>query len=454
MQIVAAVGLSDLVVRETRRRVGEGIAGRVADDAEPLLLVGTIGDERFPIRGERPEIPSSVCAPIMAEGRVLGVLNVNSVPTNDPFDQPEVRSVASWARQIGPAIDRSRQLQQVRGRSFELSVRGSIESIATSKEDLVTRLRRVATRATELLNVDACAIWLHEPKTERLVLRALGGSSSTTMDALSTPIGVGLVGWVAKNRRPLVLRNSPDDPSDVEALRVACAAVPIRHHTDLVGVLTVEWTSGMAMDPNRLALVSTVAGVIGEQVGTSRLQASSEHMVTMLSALSELGVAFGAARERRSLARLVAFTAATVLESDVATVRILREEVAPGSSDADAFEVLASHGASSPTPDDPLSQLEDRVAREVVARRAGVTDVELPAKEATRCSPPNVRALDPMMSDDDESRVVVVSRRGTRGSRMYRNLSLSEIAARLGDYAAAAALRFSHGGGSSRESDQ
>lgn len=447
LRIVAAVGLSDLVVRETRQRVGEGIAGRVADDAEPLLLVGTIGDERFPVRGERPEIPSAVCAPIMAEGRVLGVLNVNSEPTHEPFDQPEVHRLATWARQVGPAIDRSRQLQQVRGRSFELSVRGAIESIASSGEDLITRLRRVAARATELLNVDSCAIWLHEPKTERLVLRALGGASAA-MDALSTPLGVGLVGWVAKNRRPLVLRHSPDDPSDIEALRVACAAVPIRHHTDLVGVLTVESTSGTAMDQTRLALLATVAGVVGEQVGSSRAQASSEHMVTMLSALSELGVAFGAARERRSLGRLVAFTAATVLESDVSTVRLLREGVLPGASDVESYDLLASHGAQPAGPDDPLTELEERVAREVLARRAGVTDADFPAREAASLlTRSNVAALlaTPLMSEDDELLGVVVVYRvaDTRSRDVPYGEPEREIAARLGDYAAAAAQRFS-----------
>jgi GAF domain-containing protein len=207
--------------------------------------------------------------------------------------------------------------------------------------------------------------------------------------------------------------------------------------------------------------VSTVANVVGEQVGASRAQATSEHMVTMLSALSELGVAFGAARERRGLARLVAFTAATVLESDVATVRLAREGVPPGASEAESYELLAAHGATPAGPDDPLAELEDRVAREVIARRVGVTDQELPAREgASLLTRSNVAALlgIPMMSDDNEILGVVVVYRvaDARGRDVPYGDPEREIAARLADYAASAAHRFSprgSRGGSSSESD-
>jgi GAF domain-containing protein len=447
LRIVAAVGLSDLVVQETRQRLGQGIAGRVAEEGEALLLVGTIGDERFPVHGERPEIPSAVCVPVVTEGRVLGVLNVNSDPTHEPFDQPDLRRLAALGRQVGSALDRSWQLRLVRGRSFEMSVRGAIESIASSAEDLVTRLRRVANRVTEVLHVDICAIWLHEPGTQRLVLRALGGATAASMDAISLPIGTGLAGWVARHRRPLVLRGAPDDPSDREVMQAASVAVPIRYQTELVGVLSIESHNETPMDDKRLALVATVAAVIGEQIGTSRAQASSERMVTMLSALAELGVAFSAAREKPNLGRLVAFTASTVLESDVATVRLARDVVPPGASGADLFELVAVHGATLAAEGDPLGELEERVARLVVERKGPITKFDLPSREAstllTRC---NVDALlgAPMLSDEGAVLGVVIVYRVSGGQERDHSYGEQEreIAARLGDYAASAAERF------------
>lgn len=443
LQIVASAGLSDLIVQRTRQRVGEGIAGRVAADGEPLLLVGTIGDERFPQRRERKEIRSSVSAPIIVEGRVIGVLNVNSDPSRDPFGDEQTRAIASLGQSLGAALDRSRQLHRMRGRSFELSVRAEIEAIASSPGDLRTRLRRVCERLQQMLDIDICAIWLLDPGASGLTLNVASGLNSAT-GTMNVPLGRGLIGWVAQNLRPRVLRSSTDDGTDAP-LRLTTAALPIRWHTELIGVLSLESTADAGVDDERIELLNSVAAVIGEQIGVSRAYEDSERKVTKLSALSELGVAFSAARDRGSLSKLVTFSASTVLESDVATIRLLRDQIPP-STNSDAYELLAAHGASVGGPGDALGDLEDRVVREVIRTGAARRDNEFPLQEI---EPLMIRANVsaflgvPMTSGNDLVGVIVVYRVYDVHSRpeIYRDQDV-EISLRLGDYAAAAATRF------------
>ncbi|MCA9754006.1 MAG: GAF domain-containing protein, partial [Gemmatimonadetes bacterium] len=443
LRIIAAAGLSDIVVQKTRQRVGEGIAGRVAADGEPLLLVGTIGDERFRQRSERKEIRSSVCAPVIAEGQVIGVLNINSDPTNHPFDETQLRTVAALGRQLGSPLDRSRQLRRMRGRSFELSVRAEIEAIASSQDDMVSRMRRITARLVQMLDIDTCAIWLLDEARHGLTLRAVSGVTVASMDAVTVPVGTGLVGWVANNLRPLVLRNSADDPND--ATRLTSTGVPIRWHTELVGVLAVESTSKNTTDDDRLGLLASVASVIGEQIGVSRAYEDSERKVTMLSALSELGVAFAAAQESSNLAKLVTFSASTVLESDVATIRFRRVD-APNPTGTHDFELLASHGGSIGGVGDPLGDLEEYITREVIAKRNPCRDADLPLQDIEPLMQrSNVASFlgAPMMSGRDLVGVVVVYRvQDAIGRNVgYRDEEI-EIAMRLADYAAAAAARF------------
>ena len=92
---------------------------------------------------------------------------------------------------------------------------------------------------------------------------------------------------------------------------------------------------------------------------------------------------FAAAQERTSLAKLVTFSASTVMESDVATMRMLAEGVSPDLRDPNYFEFLSAHGASLSGEGDPLADLENLVARAVVTTGGPVTSAQLPADHVT-----------------------------------------------------------------------
>jgi GAF domain-containing protein len=324
-------------------------------------------------------------------------------------------------------------------------VRAEIEAIAAAGEDMVSRLRRITGRVVQMLNVDVCGLYLLDPKRNELVLRAVSGVTMTSMDAIAIPVGSGTIGWVAKNLSPLVLRGTEEDKSP-EGYQQVCVAVPIRYHTDLIGVFVVESTRNTPVDDERLDLIGTIASVIGQQIGESRAHEDSERRVTMLSALSELGVAFTAARERMSLAKLVTFSASTVLESDVSTIRLLREGVQTGVREPEFFELMASHGASISGPGDPLTDLEERVAREVLATSAPCRDLEFELSEvAPLMQRSNVSAVlgIPMLLGDELIGVITVYRvNDAKGKHFPFREEEIEIATRLGDYAAGAANRF------------
>lgn len=445
LRIAAGVGLSRMIIEKTRQRVGDGIAGRIVQDGEPLLLVGTIRDDRVPTGTERPEIRSSVSVPVLADGEVIGVLNVNSDPTGQPFDQAELTDVATLGRSVGTALDRSRQLLRMRGRSFELSVRAEIEAISSTSDDILSRLRRVTERVVEMLSLDTCGIWLYDADNRSLALRAVAGLSVVSMDAVTVPVGSGHVGWVAKNLRPLVLRSQADDPGDPEALRLTNVGVPIRYQTELVGVLTAECMSTTVMSDERVSLVGSIASVIGDRIGRSREFQDSERKVTLLSALSELGLAFTSATERQSLARLVTFTATTLLESEVAMIRLLREDAEAEPAREEHYEVLTSHGATVEE-DDPLADLEASIMRDVVLHGRPCSRSEIASDETDRLlQRSNVSSFlgIPILANDALVGVLSVFRViDPDGKNREYGAPELEVAERLGDYAGAAALRF------------
>ncbi|MBN1824819.1 MAG: GAF domain-containing protein [Candidatus Eisenbacteria bacterium] len=442
LRIVASRGIPENVARSTRLRVGEGIAGSVAQKGEPLLLVGRVGDERFQGVGGRPKIGSSISVPIRAGDMLLGVLNVNAPPEERTFGERELEQVGRLGLQIGRALQRSLELREMQRRSYEQSIRSQVDSIAAGAADLGTKLRRIAARLAGVLEADLCSIFLLDPEQEELELRASAGPAAGAIATARIRVGRGLVGRVARNRSPIRMRSEPNGETAV----LLEMGVPILHHTDLFGVLLLEtgFPAGAEEERSESIASALAAGAsrIGEVCGYDR----SNRRMTFLSALSEMGTAFTAARDRTGLAKLIAFTAATVLESEVAMVRILREGADPAAAGSEEMELLAAHGASLPGEDHPLALLDELVsAKATTSGRATRETGGDPGAEASLRKRANVSAFLglPVLSGRDRIGTITVYRViGPEERETRYGEQEMEAGMRLADYAAAAAIRF------------
>jgi GAF domain-containing protein len=156
------------------------------------------------------------------------------------------------------------------------------------------------------------------------------------------------------------------------------------------------------------------------------------------------------------LARLIVFTATTVLEADVSVLRLLREEIEPGPRSPAVFEMLATRGASRPKEREPLGLLEARLVAEVLQTGEPCRDVDLPLAEVEslmrRANVATALAV-PLVGDAGLLGALTVYRViGERGPWQPFNADEVEIGARLGNQATAAVQRFvRQAGGHGRE---
>ncbi len=109
LNVVASRGLAE-PADHARVRVGEGIAGWVAAHKESLVLNDPLKDERF--ASTSPGLSSSMAVPLMAEGRLVGVLNIaTSKPVH--YTEDDLRYLTFFAGQAAVAIDNSRLYNQL-----------------------------------------------------------------------------------------------------------------------------------------------------------------------------------------------------------------------------------------------------------------------------------------------------------------------------------------------------
>lgn len=111
-----AIGSGAERLRDVRLKLGEGVAGWVAQHGEPVLVENAASDPRFSRKIDElthNETHSIVCVPIKAHGNVLGVIElVNALgkPSFGADDIPILKSLADYA---AIALENARYVQRI-----------------------------------------------------------------------------------------------------------------------------------------------------------------------------------------------------------------------------------------------------------------------------------------------------------------------------------------------------
>ena len=111
--VKASVGLPSEIAATARDKVGEGIAGWVADRGEALLL--TEGASLNPQIKEamiREEIASALCVPLLVKDKVIGVLNLSKLREGPAFTQGDLEFVSILGGEAAIAIENARLYQE------------------------------------------------------------------------------------------------------------------------------------------------------------------------------------------------------------------------------------------------------------------------------------------------------------------------------------------------------
>ncbi len=107
--IKVAYGLDERVVSHARARLGEGIAGKVAESGEPLLIENV---ERSPLKSApnnpQYETKSLVSVPLKIGSSVVGVINANNKTSGKPFNQDDLALLMSLSQRFSKVIERVR----------------------------------------------------------------------------------------------------------------------------------------------------------------------------------------------------------------------------------------------------------------------------------------------------------------------------------------------------------
>lgn len=213
-------------------RLGEGTIGKVAESGQTLIFEDLQSDpghaalarSRHAVeRGFR----ASVCCPIVAKQRVLGVLNLLG---RNPrrFAPDEIELIASMARQVGVAMENAALFAEVRQKSEELEALVKVNRDVAALLDRDILLPRIAEEARKIVNVDAVSFRILEG--DFLVRVGYAGKEEFADAPPKIRLGDGISTRVVREGRSIGIRDVFDDPVPSEEFRAKMKSVGYRSY--------------------------------------------------------------------------------------------------------------------------------------------------------------------------------------------------------------------------------
>ncbi|MEO8842612.1 MAG: GAF domain-containing protein [Kofleriaceae bacterium] len=211
-----------------RLRVGEGIAGWVAQTRETLNIPDAYADQRFQPAfdlksGYRTR--SILTVPMAgALGGLVGVLQLIN-KQGGPFDRGDEELASALASQAAIAIENTRLYQSLvaqnqelldtrrdlERRQRELNALYEVEKDMSHALDLDDLLSRILAQAIALLGGGAGSIALVEPDGT-LRFRTVQGPAAPRLIERTLPHGTGLIGWSIAHKTPVIVDDPASDP--------------------------------------------------------------------------------------------------------------------------------------------------------------------------------------------------------------------------------------------------
>jgi len=300
-------------------------------DAQTVVLSDLVEKARQGGRmivGSATEPQSAVYTPMLVEGKVIGLLELQSY-RNHAYTVDDLDLLSMIANQMGLAIQNARLFSETRARLNELdALHQASQTLLTSTLDPEATYAAIHRAIARVMPCEALSIVLED--------EALGDyhgvylyDKSGRVPAQRVPRGAGLSGHVIPSGKTLVIDDYAaqseiravhfGDPEHVRSI----LAVPLRRGDKTIGMVATQAYQPHAFTREHRVLLETLAAQFATSIENARLYEQTRARLRELQAIAAVSAALSAASTRAEMYAAILDQLGTQLALDGAAIEIL-----------------------------------------------------------------------------------------------------------------------------------
>lgn len=230
-------------------RLGEGIAGWVAKEKNPVMTNNAIGDERF-IHPPESMVKTEICAPLLIKDEVIGTISLyNKISTplspEGTFNDEDLRLLIILANKAALAIDNAKLYSELKSRVGELSVLFQVSNQLSSTIDFEKVLDSYLDLDAKLLHADKCSVKLIDKTGKMFEIVRYIGLSDEYIKSRSKEIKDDGTNWVITEGKTLLMSDITKEdrayniPAMVNEGIKSLLSIPMKYQDRIIGVVNI-----------------------------------------------------------------------------------------------------------------------------------------------------------------------------------------------------------------------
>jgi signal transduction histidine kinase len=295
LEIEVAIGLSK-EARKLKLAIGRGVTGWVAKTGKPLRVADVTADPRYV--SVRKDIRSELAVPLLLDGTLIGVLNVDSTRKN-AFSEEDEDLLVALGNQAAQVIHNSWLYQAVAHSARKLESLFRVAQSTISSLNLEEILHRVTVDACQLMETKVCSLMLLSSGRDKLELRACHGAGPDYLSRPPLSVEDSLIGNVVRRGKAVQVYNVQEHDAyrHIELARkeglVSLLSVPMAVGDTIIGALSVYTGQPCRYSTQDIKILSTLANLSAIAIENARLHekmVAAEEQLRHNERLSMLGL--------------------------------------------------------------------------------------------------------------------------------------------------------------------